>query len=71
MSRRAREILADQVRAFRKAKGWSQEKLAAESGLHRTYVGAVERCERNICLDNIERLSDALDVSPSELLKGR
>ena len=52
---------------LRKQKGWSQEKLSLESGLARSYLGGVERGQRNIALLNIYRLAAALDVSPAEL----
>ncbi|WP_374246751.1 helix-turn-helix domain-containing protein [Zoogloea sp.] len=65
---RARAILAANVRALRAAKGWSQEDLALESGLHRTFVAHVEREVRNISIDNIERLAVALGVTVGELL---
>lgn len=47
----------------------SQEAFADRVGLHRTYVGALERCETNVSLDNIERIAKALDCDISELLK--
>jgi len=65
----AREVLAVNVVAMRQAKGWSQEVLAAEAGLHRTFVAHVERHARNIALDNVERLAHALGVQTYELLK--
>ena len=58
------------VRALRQSKGWSQEKLAAETGLDRTYIGGVERGERNIALLNIFKIADALGVSAHDLFKG-
>ncbi|NMF98813.2 helix-turn-helix domain-containing protein [Aromatoleum toluolicum] len=64
----AREILAENLKRLRTARGWSQEYLAHEAGLHRTFVAHVERGMRNISLDNIERLADALDVTPGSLL---
>lgn len=63
-----RRIVADNVRRLRAERGISQEQLAAEAGLHRTYVGAVERAERNLSLDNVERLAQALRVEPQVLL---
>jgi transcriptional regulator with XRE-family HTH domain len=59
----------NRIRELRKKKGLSQEGLALESGLDRSYVGGVERGERNISLENIEKLGRALGVSPSELLR--
>ena len=56
------------VREQRAARGLSQEALAERAGLHRTYVGSVERGERNVSLDNIHALADALGVSPGELI---
>ena len=53
---------------LRKEKGWSQEDLALEAGLHRTFVAHVERHARNISLDNIERLANALQVNVHILL---
>lgn len=53
----------------RKAKGLSQERLALESGLARSYLGGVERGKRNIALLNIHRLAEALGVPPASLLE--
>lgn len=63
-----RQALARNLRDLRGERGLSQEELADRAGLHRTFVGAVERCERNISLDNIGKLADALGVSASVLL---
>ncbi len=60
----------NRVRELRKKKGLSQEGLALESGLDRSYVGGVERGQRNISLENIEKLAKALGVTGSELLRG-
>lgn len=63
-----RATLAANLRRHRESKGISQEELASLAGLHRTYVGAVERAERNITLSTLERLARALDVDPVSLL---
>jgi transcriptional regulator with XRE-family HTH domain len=57
------------IRQLRLAKGISQEALADEAGVHRTYMGSVERGERNISLENIVRIARALKVAPSALLQ--
>ncbi|MFG0330042.1 MAG: helix-turn-helix domain-containing protein [Phycisphaerales bacterium] len=59
------------MRSGRKSAGISQEELAARCGLHRTYIGSVERGERNISIDNMERIAAALGVPVGELLKQR
>ncbi|WP_336758933.1 helix-turn-helix domain-containing protein [Paenibacillus sp. USHLN196] len=58
----------ENVRLLRINKKLSQEELAFRCGLHRTYVSDVERGTRNISLDNIYKISVALDVPPAELL---
>ncbi|MEZ4959301.1 MAG: helix-turn-helix transcriptional regulator [Saprospiraceae bacterium] len=55
----------EKVRELRKEKGLSQEELAFKADLHRTYIGMIERAEKNITLLNIERLAKALEVNPS------
>lgn len=65
----ARECFAKKLRATREEQGLSQEALADAAGLHRTYVCSVERGERNISIDNIERLAKALGVSAASLLE--
>ncbi len=55
------------IRQAREALGWSQDELASRSGLHRTYVGAIERGERNVSVLNDRRLADALGVKPGAL----
>lgn len=66
---RARQIFANNLRKERLRKKLSQEALADLAGLHRTYVGAVERGERNISIDNMERLALALGCDLIYLLK--
>ncbi len=68
MKTNARKHLARQVRLLRTNRGWSQEVLAELSGLNRSYIGAIERAEHNIGLDNIERISTALETSLPALL---
>ena len=68
VARSSREVLAVNVIRLRAQHGWSQEALAFECGLHRTFVAHVERKVRNISLDNIERLANAFGVETFELL---
>mgnify|MGYP000656827751 CR=1 FL=1 len=53
---------------LRKDKGWSQEQLALRSGMARSYLGGVERGQRNIALENIVKLARTLEIKPSELM---
>ncbi len=64
-------VLARNVCVLRKHRGWSQEHMAEKCGLHRTYVGAIERDERNITLATLKQLADALGVSSAELISER
>jgi len=62
------EIVASNIRALRKNRGISQERLAELSDLHRTYIGAIERGERNVTIDTLDQIANALGVSCGELL---
>jgi transcriptional regulator with XRE-family HTH domain len=70
-SDRLTAVLAANVRAFRHANNLSQEEFAARCGLHRTYVGSVERCERNVTLSTLELFASAVGVSVPQLLTGK
>ena len=59
----------NRVRAERMKLGLSQEALAARAGVHRTYVGMIERGEKNITLENIEKIAKALNLTISELTR--
>jgi transcriptional regulator with XRE-family HTH domain len=63
-----RKRLGERIRRLRQAKGLSQEAFAERCDLHRTYVGAIERGERNFAIDNLEKIAAALGLSLSELL---
>jgi transcriptional regulator with XRE-family HTH domain len=67
----ARDRFARNLRSTRAARGLSQELLAAHAGLHRTYIGSIERGERNVSIDNMERLATALSVDIVDLLQNR
>jgi transcriptional regulator with XRE-family HTH domain len=65
-----RDILikfGDKIRELRKEKGLSQEQLSFKAELHRTYIGMIERAEKNITLVNIEKIANALNVNIKEL----
>lgn len=61
-------LIAGNIRRLRQAKGMSQEDLAETAGLHRTYVGAIERSERNITIQTLAAFSSALETTIQELL---
>lgn len=61
------KVSGTNVRRYRSEKGFSQEKLAEMSGLHRTYISDIERFQRSIALQNIQRLADALEVETYKL----
>lgn len=60
--------VGNRVRELRQAKGWSQEELGFRAGLHRNYIGGIERGERNVALLNLEKLANALGVRPADLV---
>lgn len=62
-----RKQFGKRVRALRKLRGYSQEAFAHECNIHRTYMGDVERGERNIAIDNIARIAAALGITIEEL----
>ena len=62
------ERFGQNVQRIRKERNISQEKLAELAGLHRTYIGMIERAEKNITLCNIEKIAKALNVKISELV---
>ena len=63
------KILGQRIRNYRTAKGLSQEKLAELCGCHPTYVGQIERGEKNATIESVERISSALNVSLSRLFE--
>lgn len=63
------DIVAHNLQQCRKAAGLSQEQLAAKAGLHRTYIGMIERSEKNITLLNLEKIAIALNIDITKLLK--
>ncbi len=65
---RAREALAANLRKMRHERNLSQEALASLAGIHRNYLGGIERCERNVGLDNLQKLAAALGVTVAELV---
>lgn len=71
MSEQEKQIVlhfANNMRLLREARGWSQEKLAEYSNLHRTYIGAIERAEKTPSLITVIKIANALNVNVSQLL---
>lgn len=67
-----REVLikfGKKVRAERDKLGFSQEELASRAGVHRTYIGMIERAEKNITLENIEKVAKALNLKLSDFFR--
>lgn len=64
-----REAIAHRIALLRKQKGLSQDELAAKSGLDRTYISGIERVNRNLTLDSLEKVIEALDMHPKEFFK--
>lgn len=60
----------ERVREIRKEKGLSQEELAHKADLHRTYIGMIERAEKNITLVNIDKIANALEISIKDIFNG-
>lgn len=63
------EKFGEKVRNERRKQSLSQEELAARAGVHRTYIGMIERAEKNITLENIEKVTKALGLKISEFFK--
>jgi len=63
-------LLGKRIHELRAARKWSQEEFAHVSGFHRTYVGQIERGEKNMSFDNLAKVADALGVTMSTLLDG-
>lgn len=64
-----RHALGNNLRRLRRERGLSQEAFAEKAGIHRTYVGGIERGDRNVTLETVERIADAFDLDPLDLLK--
>lgn len=70
MSKTVRSKFGKRIRELRLQKGWSQEELADKVGLHRTYIGTIERGEQNVSIDNIEKLAKTLGTTLQQLFSG-
>lgn len=61
------EIVGQRIREYRKQKNWTQEQLAEAASLHYSYIGGIERGDRNISLETLEKIATALDIPTREL----
>lgn len=70
MAKDLKSVLGARIRKERKSREWSQEQLAEVCGMHWTYIGQVERGERNLTLQSIHAIAKALDMKISDLFRG-
>ncbi|MHC6202530.1 helix-turn-helix domain-containing protein [Breznakiellaceae bacterium SP9] len=68
MDEKLSAIVGSNIKKYRKTLTMSQEELADKAGLHRTYIGGIERGERNITLDSLQVIANALNVAPALLI---
>lgn len=68
MNKILRDIVGNNIKKYRKKLCISQEELAERARLHRTYIGGIERGERNITLDSLQTIANALNIAPVELI---
>ena len=69
MAEDIKQKLGKRIKELRIKEGYSQEEFASHCGLHRTYISDIERGERNVSIENIEKIAKALKIEPNELLK--
>lgn len=62
------KVFSSNMRRYRMSLGLSQEKFAEKCNLHRTYISSIERCQRNVSLENIQKIAEALEIEPYKLL---
>ena len=64
-----RRVLGKRIKTLRKKAGLSQEELGFKAGIHRTYIGAIERGEQNVSIDNVHKIARALKIPVKDLFK--
>lgn len=64
------KVFGKNLKRYRLSLGFSQEKLAEKCGLHRTYIGSIERSQRNVSLKNVQKIANAFNIEPYRLLMG-